>query len=160
MVFGLSQGVKFSQFVDGGVTSAGDTIVGLRDGVNEKFGALSGTTSIIIDVTQTAHGFTAGQILTLGVSGYYLSQANNAVNANSVGMVVGIISANVFQLQMLGYVSGLSGLTAKSVYFLDASIAGAMTLVPPSTAGQILKPVFISDTTTSGFFVNYNGQQL
>lgn len=112
-----------------------------------------GTSRII---TQTAHGFTVGQILKIS-SGYALSQANSAANADVVGMVLAVNSANSFTLVTEGYVSGLSGLTAGGVYFLSPSAAGGMTLTEPIATGQVRKPVFYAESATAGYFHNYEG---
>jgi hypothetical protein len=60
---------------------------------------------------------------------------------------------------MNGYVSGLSGLTAGTTYYLDASTAGALTSTEPLTTGYISKPVLIADSTTSGYVIESRGIQ-
>ena len=42
--------------------------------------------------------------------------------------------------------------------FLSATTAGALTSVEPG-AGFISKPLFIAETTNSGYFVNMRGQK-
>ncbi len=154
----MSGGVKFSQFEIGGLPIAGDQVVGLRDNVNTIFNVESATSSITIN--QVGHGFVLGNILRLNAAIYVLAQADNATDANVVGIVSSVADANNFQLQLGGYVINLVGLTAGSVYFLDPAVAGAMTTVEPVAVGEIRKPVFIAATTTAGFWLNYNGQQL
>jgi len=110
------------------------------------------------DVTQTAHGFVAGNLVRILSNNVYTkAQANSAANAEVAGIVSEVASSNSFTLLYIGAVSGLSGLTAGTVYFLDPSTAGAMTATEPSTVGQISKPVFVATSTTAGIFFNYRG---
>ncbi len=88
------------------------------------------------------------------------AQADSAANADVVGIVSSVADADNFELQLGGYVINLAGLTAGDVYFLDPAVPGAMTTVAPVAVGEIRKPVFIAATTTAGFWLNYNGQQL
>jgi hypothetical protein len=105
-----------------------------------------------------AHGFTAGELVRLsGTSTYDEAQADSAANAEVVGIVSAVADVDNFTLTTSGYVSGLSGLTANTMYFLSPSTAGLLTATEPSTVGQISKPCFYADTTTSGYFINYRG---
>jgi hypothetical protein len=106
-------------------------------------------------VTQTAHGFTVGNVVK---QGYALAQANSVANAEAVGIVAAVIDANTFVLITEGLVMGLSGLTPGQAYWLSATTPGVMVPVEPSTAGQISKPMLIALTATSGLFYNYRGQ--
>jgi hypothetical protein len=110
------------------------------------------------DINQVAHGFTAGELVRLsGTSTYDEAQADSAANAEVVGIVSAVADVDNFTLTTSGYVSGLSGLTANTMYFLSPSTAGLLTATEPSTVGQISKPCFYADTTTSGYFINYRG---
>jgi hypothetical protein len=103
-------------------------------------------------VTQAAHGFSFGQPLRLSGTTYVLSQADSAVNSETVGIVSKVISANQFVLAQTGkYVEGFAGLTAGAVYFLDDAVAGVLTATEPVTIGSVSKPVFIADSATSGY---------
>lgn len=105
-----------------------------------------------------ANSFTAGQVLKFTGGAYATAQADSAANAEVVGIVSG--TGNPFTLTTNGYVTGLTGLTANTMYFLSPSSAGALTATEPTTAGQISKPVFFADSTTSGYFINYRGEVL
>lgn len=111
-------------------------------------------------VTQASHGFSTGNVLTLSGSTYALAKADSAADAEVVGIVSTILSTNIFQILTGGYITGLSGLTAGSVYFLDPSVAGGLTATVPSTNGQVIKPLLVADSTTSGYFTNMRGQQI
>lgn len=111
-------------------------------------------------LTQAAHGFSVGNQLALSGSTYILAKADTAANCEIVGMVITVIDTNRFVIICEPWISGLSGLTAGTVYFSDPVTAGAFTSTSPNTVGQINKPVLVADTTTSGYFVNYRGELL
>lgn len=108
-------------------------------------------------LSQTAHGFAVGDVVRHNGTSYVKAQADSAANAEAVGVVSQVHDANTFALTTHGYVSGLSGLTAGSVYFLSPSSAGALTATEPSTAGQVSKPLLIAVSTTAGYFFNLRG---
>ena len=116
------------------------------------------STAVYKRVSQTAHGFAVGNVVRLsGASTYTKSQANSAANANVAGIVSTVVGVNDFILTIEGSVSGLSGLTAGTTYFLDPTTAGAYTATEPVTVGQVSKPLFTADTTTSAIIGTYRG---
>jgi len=117
-------------------------------------GAGAGTSATI---TQASHGLAVGNLVRLNGSTYQKAQADSAANAEIVGIVSAVADANTFTLTTGGKVTGLSGLTAGTVYFLSAGTAGALTATEPSTIGQVSKPVLVADSTTSGWFFNFRG---
>lgn len=85
-------------------------------------------------------GQTAGRWYKTDASDGYSSSA-----AGMVGMVQAAISATVSgSIRLSGRITGLSGLTAGSVYYADAT-PGVLTLTPPVNARQI----GMADTITS-----------
>ncbi len=115
-------------------------------------------TAVTKSINQASHGFTVGEVVRLsGTSTYDEAQADSAANAEAVGIVSAVADVDNFTLTTSGYVNGLSGLTANTMYFLSASTAGILTATEPTTAGQISKPCFYADSTTSGYFINYRG---
>lgn len=108
-------------------------------------------------ITQTSHGFSVGQPIRYSGTTYVLSKADTSSDAEVDGMVGTVIDANNFVLVSIGYITGLTGLTAGTTYFLSAATAGVLTSTAPSTAGQISKPIFRADSTTSGYFIDYRG---
>lgn len=152
-------GVKFDQFLDGGAPQAGDQAVGLRNGQNYRFdiSSINGET-LSKEFTQVAHGFVLGNWVRFDGANFVLAQANNAVNADVVGIVAAVVDANQFVLQFAGFVSNLVPvLVPGTVYFLDPAVAGGMTAVVPVVPGQIRKPLFIAYATSAGFYLNYMG---
>jgi len=124
------------------------------------FGGITGPTGPtgpggggVTAVNQTTHGFAVGDVIRNdGVNTYAKAQANSEANAEVVGIVTAVADANNFSFVPSGYVTGLSGLTAETVYFLSPSSAGAITTTAPSTVGQVVKPVLIAVATTAGVF--------
>lgn len=115
--------------------------------------------SLTKSITQTSHGFSVGNVIRLnGTSTYAVAQADSVSDAEAIGIVSTVTDANNFVLTTGGYVTGLSGLTANTVYFLDPSVAGGLTATQPVAVGQVNKPIFISDTATSGYLINYRGE--
>jgi hypothetical protein len=117
------------------------------------------TTSLAtaIAINQIAHGLSVGQLVYFNATYYALASAASAATAEVIGMVSSVPSPDAFVLAVEGRVTGLSGLTAGSVYFLSPITPGNITTTEPSSTGQVDKPVFVADSTTSGFFHNYRG---
>lgn len=111
------------------------------------------------DVTQASHGFSVGDVVYYTGSVYALADASTEATAEVVGIVSAVDGTDDFTITMGGHVTGLSGLTAGSVYFLSET-AGDLTATEPTTTGVISKPLLIADSTTSGYFFNMRGQEV
>lgn len=109
-------------------------------------------------IAQTAHGFSVGNILYLNGTTYALAEANSTVTAEVVGIVSQVIDVNDFVLTTVGLISGLSGLTPGSVYWLSDATPGLATITIPATAGNITKPVWIAATTTTAYIYQERGK--
>lgn len=123
-------------------------------------GAAGNTDSTHNNVTQTAHGFAVGNVLRIQNSAttYLKAQANTAANAEVVGIVSAVVDANTFTLISFGLITGLSGLTKGTVYFLSDITAGLLTATEPTPDGtKVSKPLLVANGTTSGYFVNHRG---
>ena len=155
-------GVKFTQFMVGGDQVLGDLVVGIRNGVNTIFNANVGNASgFSMTVNLVAHGFAVEQIIAIDNAGNYaLALADVAAHANVVGIVSEVIDANHFVLTFGGYMTFLAGLVPGDVYFLSDLIPGAATNVGPVAPGDIRKVLYVANSPTSGFWLNYIGQQL
>ena len=154
---------KISDLTDGSPLQATDEFVVARSGTNVKIpgsaiggGGGSGET-LEKDIAQTGHGLAVGDVVRLDGTDYVLAQADTIENAEVAGIASGVADANNFTLAISGYVSGLSGLTAGSVHYLDETTAGALTDTEPSTDGVVSKPLLIADSATSGFLINMRG---
>ncbi len=115
--------------------------------------AITGTRTI----SQAAHGFAIGNVLYLVGSTYTLAIATSLAAAEVMGIVIKSIDANSFIVQYNGVVQGLSGLTAGSTFYLSPSSAGALTITQPSTPTQVIKPLLVADSTTTGYWINLPG---
>lgn len=124
--------------------------------------AANGTTasaaSLNTPVNQTSHGFSVGNIVKCtGNNTYALAQGDSAANAEVVGIVSLVIDTDNFILLTGGEVTGLSGLTAGTPYYLDPSVAGAATATKPTTTGQVVKPCYTAINTTTAIWTNMLG---
>jgi hypothetical protein len=129
-------------------------------GATGNTGAAGSTDSMHVNKTQTAHGFSVGNVLRVQNSAttYIKAQADTAANAEVIGIVSAVIDANNFTIIMFGYVTGLSGLTKGAVYFLSDTTAGLLTTTEPTPNGvKVSKPLLIAESTTTGFFTNGRG---
>lgn len=109
------------------------------------------------DIAQTAHGLAVGDVVRLSGTNYVKAQANSVANAEVAGIVSAVADANNFTLHYGGRITGLSGLSAATVYFLDDDTAGLLTSTEPPDVGDVSKPVLIADSTTTGYFFNFRG---
>jgi hypothetical protein len=116
-----------------------------------------GPSEIKLTVNQVAHGFAVGDVVRLSSTSYIKAQANTEAGAEAVGIVSFVFTADLFTVQTSGRITGLSALTAGSVYYLDDDTAGLLTLTEPPDIGDVSKPLLIADTTTSGWIFNMRG---
>ncbi len=110
-------------------------------------------------VAQASHGFTVGQVLRMtgaGVS-YSLAQANSASNAEVVGIVAIVIDANFFVIQFGGLLEFGISATSGIPYYLSPTTPGAYTSTAPTTSGQVIKPLFIANTSSTAYWINQRG---
>jgi hypothetical protein len=125
----------------------------------------SGGGSLTIDVSQTGHGFSAGDVLKFvdNASPYQLAQADSAPNAEVVGIVSSVADANNFTLQIGGIVEGSAVPTGTQgdVVFLSPSVAGGTTTTRTTTAGEIAKPIgILIDSGNSMRWVDFVGVEI
>jgi hypothetical protein len=109
--------------------------------------------SISEKITQTSHGFSVGNIIRHNGSIYIKAQADTNVNAEAIGIIESV-NGNDFVVSYSGRISGLTGLTAGSLYYLSDSVAGGFT----SAVQTIVRPIFVATSTTSGIVINTRGQ--
>ena len=108
--------------------------------------------SSTITVTQAAHGLSVGNVLRFDGVDYVLAQADSAANAEVAGIINEVINANAFTITQNGQITGLAGLTAGDLYFLDPVTPGALTAVEP-VGPNIILPLMISTSATVGLFL-------
>jgi pectate lyase-like protein len=112
---------------------------------------------VIFPVVQTAHGFSPGQALRRDTTVWVKALADTSANGAMVGVVDRVINANTFYLRLTGKITGLSGLTSGTTYYLSTTTPGALSPTAPSTVGQLYRPVLVADSATSGYVYNDAG---
>lgn len=107
----------------------------------------------VVIVNQIAHGLVAENIVRLSAANtYVLAQANSEVNASAVGIVIDVIDVDNFILQTAGYQSGfIVGKADATIYYLSEAVAGLMTNIKPTNAGDFIKQIYISSSATDGY---------
>lgn len=166
-----SLGAKTIQINGAAVTSgqivAGGTYVMVYDGTSFQLlgsgtgsGGSGSASANTLNIAQTSHGFSVGNVLKRTSGSYALAQADSSADAEVAGIVSVVIDSNNFTLLTDGYITGLSGLTDATVYFLSDSSAGALSATEPTTTGHVSKPLLIADSATSGWFFNFRGDVL
>ena len=119
-----------------------------------KIGATLGGSADVITVTQSGHGLYLGYPVRMSSSGYVHATANNAENAEAIGIVIATdrTGANTtFTLALGGRVTVDGCVTnqpAGTVLFLQVS-AGILLATEPSSAGQISKPMAVVTVANS-----------
>ena len=121
-------------------------------------GGTGNGTSLNDIISQPSHGFAIGDILGYDGAAWFLAQADTDATSEVYGIVSSVTDQNTFTLTTSGYVAGLTGLVPGGTYFLSESLPGSMSLIEPTTPGQISKPIFLAMSTTSGLFVEMRGE--
>lgn len=114
-------------------------------------------TDVTKSITQTAHGFAVGDWLYYTGTQFSKAKADADATSEVLGVVSAVADANTFSLTTVGFVSGLSGLTAGNTYYLSADTAGAITATEPSSVGYVSKPVFVASSTSAGYVIQSRG---
>jgi hypothetical protein len=103
----------------------------------------------------TAHGFSVGQVIGFNGTNWFLAKSDNLTDAQSIGMVSLVVSADIFVLCQGGYVSNIvQTLVAGTLYYLSGGTSGALS----STPGSVILPLIYADTSSSGYFLNSYAQ--
>ena len=143
----------------GGIFLDSDGMVRIYDGVNKK------------RFVHTSHGFTFGQAVRLNGTACQLAHANSEADAEVLGLVSEVLSANEFVVTMQGEVHGDFGVAlgnagstmqAGLVYFLGgtAGNSGEISKSEITTADKIRKPMMIGLGATSGIVLQYVGAKI
>lgn len=106
--------------------------------------------------TETGHSFAAKDVVRFNGTNWVKAQGDSAANSESP-WVVKSVSGNDFTAVWSGYISGLSGLTAGTVYFLDDDTVGLLTTTEPTDIDDVSKPMLIALSTTTGVVLNQRG---
>ena len=116
-----------------------------------------GVNSLSKEWQQNSHGFAVGEIIYGSENNWVKSIADDSGQSEMSGIVTAIKDDNTFTLSSDGYIKGLTGLSADSLYFLSDTVAGSMTSVKPTTIGFINKAVFWATSDSGGYIKHYIG---
>jgi hypothetical protein len=107
--------------------------------------------------TQASHGFSVQQALyRKSDSTWALAKADSESTAEALG-VIQSVTDNTFTLVMGGEITGLSGLTDGTTYFVSAATAGLLTATEPDSTLYYSKPLLVATSATTGMVVNMRG---
>lgn len=106
--------------------------------------------------TEATHGFAVKDVVMFDGTNWVKAQADSAANAESP-WVVKSVTTNTFVAVWSGYISGLSGLSAGTVYFLDDDTAGLLTTTEPTDIDDVSLPMLIALSATTGVVLNKRG---
>ena len=130
-----------------------------------RLGATQTTTTKLVEtISQSAHGFVAGDVIRPqggGTGAFIKAIADSGENAEGVG-VVSDQSTNTFTVVYQGEIisAGLTGFSEADVLFLSPNTSGLLTTTPPTLPGQVIKPMVVMNDTNEGIVVNYIGTSI
>lgn len=103
-----------------------------------------------IGVFTAGENLTAGDLVYVSAAGTVWKADANAVAKSAIGFVLaGASAAASCNVYFEGTITGLTGLTAGSKYFLSASTTGGITTTAPSGSGDIVQLVGVATSTTT-----------
>jgi hypothetical protein len=118
-------------------------------------------------VTHTSHGFDSNDIgkavRSSGTDGQFVvARANTAANAEVVGVITSIDTANQYTITTSGFVDVVAAVptaTAGTVYFLAEAADSQLTSTEPTTAGAVSKPVaVVTESDAKMLLIHYRGE--
>ena len=116
-----------------------------------NFDLISNRERVEILINQTSHGFTFGNLIKYSTT-WQKAQSNN-LTSYCLGIVSEVIDTHSFKLCFSGYLSGFTGLTINTLYYLSETSAGDYT----SVKSDILKqPVFFSLSSTEAIILPWS----
>lgn len=112
-------------------------------------------------MNQVAHGFVVGDWLYMNGGTPTKAIATSEATSNVIGVVSHVIDSSSYRLTSVGYISTLSGLGASGlVFYLSPTTAGAMTTTKPTTVGQVIRKLFVSQTNNAGWVLQEHFEQV
>ena len=112
--------------------------------------------ALVVPVTAVAHGIAVDKPIYKTASGWALSDNTDPDTAEYYGTVTTVVDVDNLLVTIAGEVTGLTGLTAGELYWMDA--AGAITATKPTTVGHVAKPIYRATSTTSAQILHYRGE--
>ena len=138
-----------------------------------SFSTTPSLNTVTLDISPKTSGITIGNVVRIINSGLTLSRANNAENAEVLGIVVGsgasydrvatsgVVDNTAFS-KTISNLLGVNGgtLSVGCAYFLSPEVAGGITSFEPVVYGTVSKPVLLGVTGSSGVILPYRGIQI
>jgi hypothetical protein len=138
-------------------TSDGIVVMNMRGNELTSGGGGSSTGEALVTIIpQLAHGFSTGDWVYNNAGTYTLADASVVGTADAIGVVNTIVGPDDFELYMQGKIvlAGLPGVDGDVLYL--STISGDLTLTPPATPGEVVKPLGVR--TTDGMLIfNWRG---
>ena len=122
-----------------------------------------------LTVTHNSHGFDSNDIgkavRSSGTDGQFVvARANSAANAEVVGVITSIDTANQYTITTSGFVDVVAAVptaTAGTVFFLAEADDSQLTSTEPTTVGAVSKPVaVITESNAKMILIHYRGEVL
>ena len=122
-----------------------------------------------LTVTHNSHGFDSNDIgkavRSSGTDGQFVvARANSAANAEVVGVITSIDTANQYTITTSGFVDVVAAVptaTAGTVFFLAEAADSQLTSTEPTTVGAVSKPVaVITESNAKMILIHYRGEVL
>jgi microcystin-dependent protein len=122
-------------------------------------GGAAFTRTVKETLNQPNHNFVEGDVVRWDstLSQFVKAQANNAQNAEVVGVVGLVLGLGSFEIVYAGALdvpSFSAPLASAPVLFLSATTPGKLETSPPSIIGSVIKPVLTKNQGTSTWIVN------
>ena len=149
--------IFLKKLVGGGdttVTDDGDSVV-----ISSTGGGGTGSSgeNVTKTITKFGHGFDEKDVIGFSGGTYTKAIADGNYDGEIIGIVTDVIDVNNFELTQSGYVTGLTTLSVSTTYFVSPTVAGNITSTAPSTYGQLVRPILIANSTTTGWVLPYPG---
>jgi hypothetical protein len=139
------------------------------DSTNDKLYAWNGSSwddlSTVSSANSVCNPYTAGEILAVGEVVYIsaadtVSKADHTTNYQAIGMAsTAAAAAASVDVCSEGVVSGLTGLTAGSRYFLDSTAGAITTTIPTGSGNRIVQMGFAKSATELQLQIQFVGRR-
>lgn len=137
------------------ITDNGDSITISSTGGG---GGVSGSfENVTRRITKTGHGFTVGNVVGWSGGTYNKAIADGNYGGEILGIVSTVVNSNTFDLTQSGYISGQTGLSPNTTYYVSDTIYGGKSAVAPTTTGYIVRPILVANTSSTGWVLPYQG---
>lgn len=117
-----------------------------------------GGTGVSTMITEVGHPFT-DEVVRFNGTNWVLAEADSLANAGASGFAFNW-GADIFMLVSSGFCEWFSGLTPGATYYLSPTTPGALTTTMPVGAGEVVKPMLLALSATSGLVLDVPGVEV